>query len=131
MALSWPWLMAQTQPGWAGKAEPGAGWDSHRGCWELPPFCHQLFVVPAAQPSFQTEERITKACRCFSIYSVICRNAIASILRTESSHFYQYRKNQFAACNQVHLLNTAAFPPNLYAAFYEKSSFSFSFKPET
>lgn len=30
VALSCPWLMAQTQ----------RGWDSHRGCCELPAFCH-------------------------------------------------------------------------------------------
>lgn len=88
-------------------------------------------MVPAAQPSFQKKERITKVCKCFSIYSAIFRNVIASISRTESSHFYQYLKNQFAACNKVHLINTAAFPPNFYVVFYEKFSFSFSFKLET
>lgn len=134
MALSCPWLMAHThtaRPGRKGRARTdSAGWDSHGGCCELPPFCHQPFVVPAAQPSFQKEERITTVCKCFSIYSVIFRNVTASISRAESSPFYQYVENQFAACDKVHVLNTA-FPPNLYAAFYEKVSFSFSFKPET
>lgn len=88
-------------------------------------------MVPAAQSSFQKEERIIKVCKRFSIYSIIFRNVIAAISRTESSHFYQDLPNQFAACDKVHLLNTAAFPPNLYAAVYEKFSFSFSFKPET
>lgn len=96
-------LMAQAQPGWAGEAEPDwLCWDSHRSCWELPPFCLQPLVVPAAQPSFQKEERVTKVCKCFSIYRVLFRNVIAFISRAEWSHFYQYLKYQFAACNKVH-----------------------------
>lgn len=49
--------------GWARTGTGSAGWDSHRGCSELPPFCHQPFVVPAAQPSFQRGERMTKVCK--------------------------------------------------------------------
>lgn len=101
VALSCPWLMACTQPGQAGKAEPGltllAG--TVPGAAVSSAFCQQPFMVPAAQPSFQREERITKVCKCFSIYSVIFRNVITSISKTEASHFYQYAENQFAACN--------------------------------
>lgn len=127
-------LMAQPQPGWAGKAKPGvallagtvtgAAVSSHPSATILS-WCQLLNLLS------KKEERITKVCKCFSIYSVTFRNVIASISRTESSHFYQHLKNQFAACNKVHLLNTAAFPPNLYAAFYEKFSSNFSFEPET
>lgn len=134
VALSCPWLVAQTQPGWAGGAEPGlplqagtvtgAAVSSHPSATSLS--CCQLLNLLSKNRKgllkFANALEFTVLCSGMSSLLVQGLNQVTST---------NILKINFAACNKVHLLNTIAFPPNLYAAFYENFSFSFSFKPET